>query len=337
MKGKEIKRHSVYWLLITVISSVAYPLQGGLVPNILGYSFILSNYLLIYYFLGFYVYPQYRKKRYVIFFFWLIICFAIYYMYYFFIIRVMIPGVGALSSLVNLPVEKYITSRVIWYLFIIIAVTAWSINRTTISKISLQNENEKILIQRELNYLKSQFNSHLTFNFFSYCYSHVYMYSEVAAESIEAFTDLIRYSLHFNPEKTVPLREEIEYTEKYISFQRLLSKNLKIHFNITGEITNKYIVPKIIVSLVEKAILNGQSDNPDYHINFELNTGKDFLEFKMNTNKLWQLTTKTLENDDRDIRALLDVFYGDNYELQLRNHEKYSCYLRLSGIEHESA
>jgi len=57
-------------------------------------------------------------------------------------------------------------------------------NDVTISKES---------IEKDINFLKAQFHYHLTFNFFNFCYNRVRKFSVNAANSVEEFSNILRY------------------------------------------------------------------------------------------------------------------------------------------------
>ena len=71
---------------------------------------------------------------------------------------------------------------------------------------NVQDENEVILMTKELeslkqanalmakelDFLRNQFNSHITLNFLTYCYAHALETSEERAENIAIFYEMIK-------------------------------------------------------------------------------------------------------------------------------------------------
>lgn len=68
-------------------------------------------------------------------------------------------------------------------------------NKLAIQAIEMQAEKERNIIVKEIEFLKNQFNSEITFNFLNHCYDEVKCVSQETAETIKIFIRILNYSL----------------------------------------------------------------------------------------------------------------------------------------------
>jgi LytS/YehU family sensor histidine kinase len=210
-----------------------------------------------------------------------------------------------------------------FYYFVITgsAATASFFSRYSLYKLKLQAEKEKLLIVKEINFLKTQFNSRLTFDFLKYCNRSIRPHSPETAESVSVFSDMLKYTLHTRPNEKVLLHDEIVYINSFIDIQKLLSSNVYVNFNCTGNNGGERIIPRILITFVENAFKHGVYNSPEFPIDIRLTIENKRLLFrvknKVNPNKKAASSLTGLEN----VNQALALHYAGNYMLKNEEHE----------------
>lgn len=108
-------------------------------------------------------------------------------------------------------------------------------------------------LQAELKFLKAQLHPHFLFNALNTIYFQMDEDVVAAKRSVELFSALIRYQL-YDQQQTVPVRQELDYLESFISLQKLRASerlNLQVHFD--PELQGQIIYPLLFFPLVENA------------------------------------------------------------------------------------
>ncbi len=123
---------------------------------------------------------------------------------------------------------------------------------------------QKDSIKFQYKALKNQINPHFLFNSLNSLTSLVYKDQDQAAKFIKQLSEVYRYVLEHKENEVVSLKEEINFSEKYIFLQKIRhDKSLQV--NITANGTNdKYIVPVSMQLLIENAIKHNEvsEENP---------------------------------------------------------------------------
>ncbi|ADQ78613.1 signal transduction histidine kinase, LytS [Paludibacter propionicigenes WB4] len=147
-------------------------------------------------------------------------------------------------------------------------------------------ELEKLQLNTELQFLKSQMSPHFLFNSINNIYSLVLLKSDKAPEALMKLSELLRYSLYDCHDK-VSLRQEIEAIESYIELFRLkYEEDLKLTFINDVEITDYQIEPLLYIPLLENALkYSGIGNNSDAFIQLELKVENNMLVFKISNSK----------------------------------------------------
>jgi|SRR3954464_1305614 len=182
---------------------------------------------------------------------------------------------------------------------------------------SLKKENA--IITKELDFMKNQFNAHVIFNFLNFCYSKVHKSSLNAADAIEAFSDMLRYSLQIKPMEHVPLKKEIEYLENFIRVQKCLTTKVCINFQYEGQIHEKSILPRVLVTFVENAFKYGEINNELHPIEIYLFADSHQVIFNVKNKKSLAKRLEGLEPNYQNVKQMLDALYKDRYELKIKN------------------
>src|SRR5262245_1857472 len=121
---------------------------------------------------------------------------------------------------------------------------------------SLQLEAQ--LAQARLQALKMQLNPHFLFNSLNTVSQLIYEEPEKADRMITHLGELLRLSLEAGGEHQVPLRQEMEFLERYLEIQKArFGDRLSTHFDIDPRLYNVLVPTLILQPLVENAIRHG--------------------------------------------------------------------------------
>ena len=119
-------------------------------------------------------------------------------------------------------------------------------------------ENERL--NAELNFLKLQINPHFLFNTLNSIYSQAHFKSEQTEHSILKFSRIMRYVLYDSTAEKISLSQDLEYISNYIDLQKLrLSKNITIHYDVSGTVNGLVIAPLLLITFIENAFKHGIS------------------------------------------------------------------------------
>jgi hypothetical protein len=325
-------RHILSWVFVIFILQILSPFGGGILSEIIGNILIFSNYIAVYYFICLVAFNFYYKRQYFIFFSLIIISYLFYSTYYYIAGKFILPFFGGESNLVEQPFWIFIKRSVLFFFLVVISAIAYYYNRISRQKIYLKNQKDKLLIERELNYLKNQFDYHLTFNFLNYLYSQVNKTSGDIGDSIEAYSDLLRFYLNINPNEKILLSDEIDIVNNYLHLKATIFgiNNLKI--KISGDTNEKYIVPGLIIVFLEdffnREILKFSEIKPEIFLNTETHYIESYI----------QITKKNIFGDSykfgENLDQTLNLFYPGLFELKLLQQVDYhTIYLKINGLK----
>ena len=102
----------------------------------------------------------------------------------------------------------------------------------------------------------------ISWNTLNNLYSLAYSNSPQTTEVISRLSQMMRYMVYDCNHDTVSLEKEIEYIKNYISLEKLrLNNNTPIDFNITGDPSNKQIMPLLLIPFLENAFKHGVSNS----------------------------------------------------------------------------
>ncbi len=195
-------------------------------------------------------------------------------------------------------------------------------------------ELESKQFETELNSLKAQVNPHFFFNTFNYLYGTALLEkAEKTAEGIEMMSSMMRYTLTGMQKSYVPLAEELEFLETYITLQRLripLSDKIQLDFNISKESESLLIAPLLLIPFVENAFKYGLSVQQPCRIMIHVLIKDNTLEFisentiissesiSEGTNNGIYLTKKRLQLLYQGRHRLECAAHGNMYKVNLK-------------------
>ncbi|MDX5347366.1 MAG: histidine kinase, partial [Hymenobacteraceae bacterium] len=212
-------------------------------------------------------------------------------------------------------------------LFITMPVT-WILVKKQISNSETVQVLQQELGQTHANFdfLRSQINPHFLFNTLNTLYGTALQEkSERTAQGIQMLGDMMRFMLHENVQKTIPLSREIEYMHNYIELQSLrvsASPDIAIQANLAEAPAGKSIAPMLLIPFVENAFKHGISlkEKSWIKISLQYDHNKLFLDVYNSTHPKQEQDPEKdragvgLEN----VKQRLQLLYPDKHELTIR-------------------
>lgn len=313
---RQIGRHVIAWIIIIAFGNIYNHYSCSLLAVILIKASINLNCMFVFYSIRLFIFPKFWEEQKIKLVISILIILFIYWTNVYFIFKVMMPALGEVVSIAEYTLPHFFKERFYYFVIFGSAGVFAFFSRYGVFKIKQQEQKEKMLLGKELYYLKNQFNSPLTFSFLKYCSDNMRKHSPETADSIGIFSDMLRYTLQTSPEEKVPLKDEIVYIEDFISIQKLLSERVYAEFIYQGEIKDKKILSRILVTFVENAFKHGLYNNSGYPIQINLMVANKNLLFtiknRINPSKRLESTKKGIEN----VTQILDLYYDDKYELK---------------------
>ncbi len=323
-------RHLIVWILITAYLCILDPIPGGLSAQIPVTAIIMVNYMLVFYLVSLFILPRYWKVNPLLIAVGVIVIFLIfntvdYITFYYFL-----PQLGGPNYYLDNTLISVIWQNLITFAFPLVPGISYFFSNLSIAKIKLQSEREKMLLLSELNFLKNQFNSHITFNFLNYCYSNVHQISEKTADAIELFSNMLRYSLVIQPDEKVVLEKEIEYINNFIELQRLLTAQVYVNFSYTGDLKNNVILSRVLITFVENAFKHGQINSVDYPITISLIEHQSKVNLRVLNQKNSKKSIFNTGIGHGNVMQILQLYYPDKHQLCISDDgDNYVCELHL--------
>jgi|TARA_B110000503_G_scaffold108035_1_gene161466 two-component system, LytTR family, sensor kinase len=199
----------------------------------------------------------------------------------------------------------------------------------------LLNSN-KVLLENELKYLRSQIQPHFFFNTLNNLYSLTIDKSDKAPDLILKLSDLMKYFLYETGKEYQTLRNEIKHIKDYIYIEKLrYNEELKVTFNVRGAVKKTMIRPLLLIPLVENAFKHGaRNSKKNSYITIDLKIDSSEINFKVENSFL--KSTKPIKAQIggiglANIKKRLEINYGkENFSLDTYEEKnKYIAELKV--------
>lgn len=119
-------------------------------------------------------------------------------------------------------------------------------------------ENQVKLRDIELQFLRSQINSHFLFNALNNIRSLILEDAQAARQGLTDLATLLRGLMHSDARLTVSLRDEVEWVKGYLALEALqFEQRLSYELAIDTELLDAQLPPLLLQTLVENAIKHG--------------------------------------------------------------------------------
>jgi hypothetical protein len=147
----------------------------------------------------------------------------------------------------------------LWIYWVILAVSHAVDYYRKLSERELKNaELERSLTAAKLQALQSQLNPHFLFNTLHTISALMHIDVEKADRMVAKLSDLLRYALDNTDEHVIPLREEINFLNRYLEIEQTrFGDRLTVTMDIPDELLDCQVPNLILQPIVENAIRHG--------------------------------------------------------------------------------
>jgi sensor histidine kinase YesM len=189
----------------------------------------------------------------------------------------------------------------------------------------LQIETEKVQI--ELRALKAQVNPHFFFNTLNGIYSMTLDKDERLPQTVLQLSHLMRYFLYESVEDLVPLENEWQVLQDYISLQRIRSgANLQVELVLEGEIKHQRVAPLLLITFAENAFKHGAKGNTgavSIHLLLQVKEGSICFRVQNTLGKVDEIAPDKYKGVGlENVRRRLALLYPNKHSLTIQETEK---------------
>jgi two-component sensor histidine kinase len=203
---------------------------------------------------------------------------------------------------------------------------------------SLKNEEkmkemEKERLSSELQYLKYQINPHFFMNTLNNIHALVDIDPEKAKLTIVGFSKLMRHLLYDGTNKSISLKNEIDFLNQYIELMKLrFTDNITIEADMPTVVPDIEIPPLIFISFVENAFKHGVSYAQKSFIKIKMSVDDGYVKFSCANSRHDNPNTPDIYSGIglSNVKKRLDLIYGENYSLDIDDEtETYIVTLKI--------
>ena len=184
--------------------------------------------------------------------------------------------------------------------------------------------------EADLQFLRSQINPHFLFNALNTLYGTALQeQAERTAGGIQRLGDMMRFMLHENHLRSIPMSKEIEYLKNYIALMQLrtqASNSILIETAIDEECPGFSIAPMLLIPFVENGFKHGISLREPSWLKLRLHCEEKRIVFEMR-NSIHVRQGDDPEKDRsgiglRNVLHRLKLLYPERHEIFMHQDEK---------------
>jgi sensor histidine kinase YesM len=200
---------------------------------------------------------------------------------------------------------------------------------------------ERDTLVAEYSFLRSQINPHFLHNTLNFFYAKSLGASQDLSDGILTLSEIMRYSLEDaeNSNGKVTLARELENLKKVVKINQLrFSNKLNVDFSVTGDTEAVWIVPLILITLVENAFKHGELTNPQFPLSIRIEVKGKGSEFYFMTTNRKKRGLKEFGHGIgmSNVRKRLEYAYHENHCFTIKDEaETYSTELFIRFPEKE--
>jgi two-component system, LytTR family, sensor kinase len=189
----------------------------------------------------------------------------------------------------------------------------------------LVTEREKVRLQSELSFLRSQISPHFMFNLMNSLAALARKKSDLLEPMIVKMSNLLRYMLYDSDDTRVPIDREIEYLNSYIDLQKMrFGDHVKIETNFDIQNHDLSLEPMLLIPFVENAFKHGTGYIREPMIQIELQTTTNSLKFSVKNRYNSEFNEKKDDSSGiglSNVRRRLELLYTATHQLDINEKD----------------
>lgn len=180
-------------------------------------------------------------------------------------------------------------------------------------------EQQKIMLQTELSFLRQQISPHFFMNTLNNIHALIDIEKTQAQEAVIQLSRLMRYLLTESQNGTAVLKDELDFLNSFIDLMRLrYSDRVDISIDLNIDMPERKIHPLLFVSLVENAFKYGVSYSKPSAIFIQAKTSVNALVFSVKNKKFSEAPESGTGLGLENLRKQLALLYGNNFSLEIQ-------------------
>ena len=197
-------------------------------------------------------------------------------------------------------------------------------------------ENEKK--NAELSFLRAQINPHFLFNVLNTIYFQINKENAKARNSIEKFSEMLRYQLYECNTDMIEISKELAYIENYVAIQQLrMEAGTDLQLKLPGDTGSFQIAPLLIIPLIENAFKfishHKVPSQNKLHISIYMETDTQLVVSVSNTYNSMESSDQRSNSNGLGLKNMerrLALLYPDKYILtNTRDENTYKTTLKI--------
>lgn len=329
-----LKHHIIFWSIYFILTTIRWAgIHNDYLYSLKTTAIGFPIHMALCYFNIYYLMPKfvYRRKYLLYLFLLLVSLFVVLLIKYNFTYYLVSHNVWPEGPVVtNKITPNYALDVMIGELYVVTFVTAIKTTMDWIKEHKRLTDLEKVQLETELLFLKTQVSPHFFFNTLNNIYSLALEKSNKTPQIILKLSELMRYLLYETKTKRKSLEKEIICIQNYLDLERLrYGEQLEIDMHITGDIEDKKIAPILLLSFIENAFKHGANKNiGKIKISIDFKILNDFLYFSITnpTPAITKYKQSTNPNGGiglKNVKKRLALGYRDEeYNLRIENNNE---------------
>lgn len=223
-------------------------------------------------------------------------------------------------------------------IFTVLLTSSIKLFRNWYLKEQANKELQKLNVENELKFLKSQINPHFLFNNLNNLYALTLKQSDLAPDAVLKLSNILRFGLYESQKQKVAIDDDIQFVRDYIELEKLrLGERTDITLEVEGNTFGKMIEPFLFINFIENAFKHGA--NPTLgksfiHIRYVLDDVHKRLIFSVSNNKPMSLNNldkaKVGGIGLKNVQTRLNILYPSRHTLNIvEDKDHYSVTLTL--------
>ncbi len=226
----------------------------------------------------------------------------------------------------------HIVESMIGTIYVVALVSAIKLTYDWANEKKRNDDLQRIQLETELNFLKTQIQPHFFFNTLNNLYALVIKQSPNAADVVMKLSEIMQYVLYEVKEPRIRLMKSINYLYSYLELEKLrYGERVKSDISIEGDIDEIEIPPLLFLPFLENCFKHGTKHHEDIKVSINFVVKDNFLYFTVINNfEKSEVDTSKHGIGIENVKRRLQLLYGTSYSLKIKSKGNlYSVNLKL--------